>query len=117
MHQRDRARGQTLPRLRTLSAAPITTAGGRHGAAGNHRPFVHISSAAALLCAGLEALVDEDEHAARARRAPIPAIASALLSAASACVPHSPAGTDTVAFQLSLIARGETTWEHLRRNV
>lgn len=87
--------------------------------AGNHRLFVsYLFCEAALLCAaGGEAsagLMMDDT--ARARRAPIPAIASAsAVGCLGMCATLGLLALTLLAFQLSLIARGETTWEHLRR--
>lgn len=87
--------------------------------AGNHRLFVSYLMCEALLlvAAGVSASqglsMDDD---ARTRTVPLPALASAAaVGCVGMCATLGLLSVTLLAFQLSLIARGETTWEHLRR--
>ena len=87
--------------------------------AGNHRLFVSYLVCEALLLVGVGFSASQAlsmDEAARARAAPYPAVApAAAVSCVGMCATLGLLSLTLLAFQLSLIARGETTWEHLRR--
>lgn len=86
---------------------------------GNHRLFLAylLAQAALLGVAGVAAAGSWIGGEAAARRAPHPAVARGAAAALFVlCLLLGALATTLFAFQLSLVFRGETTWEHLRRS-